>query len=180
MKESTVIVLLVAGFAVLFWAFSKGFISASPTGLGINPSTGQAYGVVNVPQPSTNYSGYLAASTAPGVSSALNQIFGGIGTGLSSWLSGGGSSTPVVNQGPIAPPASAPSASAQPTGPTPSGFFSGASANPVLSASAAVGPAIAPDLSYDATQNSAFDYAGLSSANAFDPNYSLMDPGYSV
>lgn len=176
MKDSTILILVIGGLALLFWASSKGFISASPTGLGINPATGKAYGTIAVPQPSTNYSGYLAASTAPGVTSALNALIGGLGSTTSSWLAGSGAATPTVGQGATNPSSSAPSAAAQPVGPSSSYFYSGAYLNPISSPSAAVGPAVAPELSYGATSGAAFDYAGLASSNAVDPSYSLTIP----
>jgi hypothetical protein len=169
MKDSTVLIVVIAGFALIFWAFSKGFLSASPTGLGINPQTGKPFGVVNIPQPSQNYSGYLAASTAPGVSTALNGALSGIGAGLnnlfSGWI-GGSSQVQGVNQGAVNPPASAPSAAAQPVGPTAQIF------GPF------VGPVAYPDVSYNATPGSAFDYAGLAADNVYDPTYSLQDPAF--
>lgn len=176
MKESTVIVLIVAGVAALFWAMSRGLlgVGVGPTGLVANPATGHLAGAITVPQPTQNYSGYLAASTAPGVASALNSIFGGIGSSISGWLSPSGSSnTPYVNQGPIAPSPEAPSAAAQPGGPLPDGFFSGASQNPVVASSAFVGPVVAPDLAYGATSGLAFAYDGLAADNAPDMSYSL-------
>lgn len=182
MKDSTILILIVGGFALLFWAFSRGLLTASPTGLGINPATGRAYGTVAVPQPSQNYSGYLAASTAPGVASALNGALSGIGVGLnnlfSGWLGSSNTGSGGGNQGPVAPAASAPSAAAQPSGPTPGSFYSGASAPAMLNATAytPVGPVVPPDVSYAATPGSAFDYQGLSVDNSYDPSYSLQDP----
>ena len=177
MKDSTIIILVVAGAAILFWAASRGLfgVGIGPTGLAANPATGRLGGAITVPQPTQNYSGFLAASTAPGVASALNSILGGLGGTISGWLAPSGDNSPVVNQGPMQPTGSAPSAAAQPGGPFPVGFFSGASNNPVISPSAAVGPAVPPDLSYGDTAGSAFDYSGLAAANSFDPNYSLME-----
>jgi hypothetical protein len=174
MKDSTIVILVIGGFAVLYLAFSRGFLSASPTGLGLNPATGQAYGTINVPQPSTNYSGYLAASTAPGVSSALNGALSGIGSGLNNLFSGwfGGSSQTPTAANQTATPAS-PSLGAQPAGPNYGPFLD---ATMLQGTSNPVGPVNNPDLAYAATSGLAFDYAGLANANSPDSTYSLMDP----
>lgn len=176
MKDSTIIILVVGGLVVLFWAVSKGFIST--TGLGVNPATGQPYGVIAVPQPTQNYSGYLAATTAPGVASALNGALSGLGNLFSGWINNPTSTPSSVNQGPVAPASSAPSQAAQPSGPTSPSFYSGASAPAQLNATAyaPVGPVVAPDLSYTATPGSAFDYAGLAASNSYDSTYSIQDP----
>lgn len=178
MKDSTVILLVVGGFVLLFWAFSKGIITAGvgPTGLGVNPATGKPYGVITAPQPSTNYSGYLAATTAPGVSGALNGALSGIGSGLNNLFSGwfgGQSSNPTPSASNQIASANSPALNAQPAGPVAAPFdfastFQGTS-NPV-------GPVVNPDVSYNATNWSAFDYNGLAASNSPDMTYSLMDP----
>lgn len=189
MKDEGWIVLIVGGFVLLFWAFSRGLIGGGvgPTGVAVNPQTGVASGAIQVPQPSSNYSGYLAATTAPGVASAVNTIIGGLGTTLSGWFSGG-SNAPQVAQGPAAPASAAPSAAAQPAGPTPinpitgGNFYAGANAPAMLNATAAtpIGPITAPDVTYDATSGSAFDYNGLSGSNAYDPTYAMLIPDTGV
>jgi len=166
MKEETVIILVVAGFALLFWAVQTGLIKT--VGGGINVGGG-----VVAPQPSVNYSGYLAASTAPGVSSALNSILGGLGTSIAGWLSpepSTATNTPFVNQGPMLPASQAPSAAAQPSGPTPSAVVA---AQTVQNTPVPVGPVVDPSVSYLSTNQNAFNYIGLADANAVDPNYSL-------
>lgn len=168
MKDSTIIVLIVAAVALFFWASSRGLlgIGLGPTGLIANPATGAQSGAIAVPQPTQNYSGYLAASTAPGISSALNSIIGGIGGGLAAWLSPSGGRSPVVSQG--ANPNS-PAYAAQPQ------TYS------VPDSGTLVGPQLDPiaGLSYQgATVGSAFDYAGLAGANAYDPNYDLSTPAW--
>ena len=183
MKEDTGIIVIIGGFILLFWAFSRGLIGSGigPTGIAVNPQTGVASGAISVPQPTQNYSGYLAATTAPGVSNALNTLVGGLGTTLSGWFSGG-SNPPQVAQGPAAPAVQAPSQAAQPSGPTPinpitgGGFFAGANAPAMLNATAAtpVGPITDPSVTYDATSGSAFDFGGLAASNSVDPTYSLM------
>lgn len=173
MKDSTVIILIVGGFALLFWAMSRGLLTGTPTGLGVNPATGRPYGVITAPQPTTNYSGYLAATTAPGVSSALNGALSGIGTGLNNLFSGwfGGASTaPSPNQ---TASASSPALAAQPNGAVYGPFVDASTfqgtANPI-------GPVINPEMSYNSTSGSAFDFYGLANANSPDMTYSLMDP----
>jgi hypothetical protein len=171
MKDSTVILLVVGGFVLLFWAFSKGFLTASPTGLAINPQTGQPYGAIQVPQPATNYSGFLAATTAPGVGQALNTIIGGLGTGLSAWISGGAApNVPTPGQ---SASVNSPALAAQPTGALYGPFVD---ATTFQGTATPVGPIVDPTASYNSTSGLAFDYSGLSSANSFDPTYSLLDP----
>lgn len=160
MKEGTVIILIVGAVAVLFWAVSTGLIKT--TGGNI-----QLGGGIVAPQPSSNYSGYLAASTASGVSSALNGLLSGFGNMASGWFSPSGSGGGTTVQGQVAVPTS-PALSAQPSGPnvaTPSTY---ASYDTSL-----VGPQISSDVSYDATSGAAFDYYGLSDSNSYDPEYSL-------
>lgn len=165
MKAGVIIAVVVGAVAIIFLAVNRGLISS---GVGISVGAGgstSAKGIV-APQPATNYSGYLAASTAPGVSSALNGLLSGLGSGFGSWLGGGGGSTPGPNQG--ANPAS-PSLGAQPSGP------SLATQNAPIGG-ALVGPQIDPitGLTYDATSGAAFDYSGLAADNAYDPTASLQ------
>lgn len=181
MKDSTIILLVVAGGALLFWAVSTGLIRTTGGAIPVGPQGQIPSGAIYAPQPSTNYSGYLAATTAPGVSTALNSALSGLGTGInhlfSGWLSG--------------------SAAAQPSAVSPSGGPNAAqtapSDTPALAASAGqiygpfmsqadlqgtsnpVGPIVDPAVGYAATSGAAFDYSGLASANSYDPGYSLQD-----
>jgi hypothetical protein len=169
MKEETVIILIVAGVALLFWATSSGLLKVTGGAVPVG-NTG-----ILAPQPSQNYSGYLAASTAPGVSSALNSIIGGLGTSLGAWLSPSGSPPPPVGQGASS---ASPSGAAQPIGvPNPAIQPTSISPSASLVGPTLVGPQIPPldGTSYDATLGSAYDYNGLSAANSFDPSYSLME-----
>jgi hypothetical protein len=163
MKDSTIIILVVAGVAVLFWAVSTGLLKTVGGPVTV-PGTN-----ILAPQPTQNYSGYLAASTAPGVSSALNGALSGLGTGLNHLFAGWfgsptGSSAPTpIKQG--SNPAS-PSLGAQPVGP---------SASTIAAQTAEgsfVGPQI-PEIGYEVTSGSAFDYSGLAADNGYDPAYSL-------
>lgn len=176
MKEGTTVLLIVGGLALLFWAFSKGLLGVVPTGISINPATGQPYGAIAVPQPSTNYSGYLAASTAPQVSSVLNGALSGLGQGVnhlfSGWFGGSSQTPPTANNVGVAP-TSTPALAASPSGPSPS--YGVLTAD--MGTSTPVGPVIDPILSYNTTSGAAFDYTGLAAANAPDPGYSLTDPG---
>lgn len=178
MKDSTLIIIIVAGAAVLFWAVSSGLINSG----------------IQVPQPAQNYSGYLAASTAPAVSNAINSVLGGLSNSLSGWLSGGGPTAPATAAGtPGIAPASAvqaavaaaassqisttdspvssslisPTFAAGPSGPDLSGLV--ASVQPPSNS----GPVVDPSLSYNATTQNAYDYSGLASANPYDAGYSL-------
>lgn len=161
MKDSTLVIIVVAVAAGLFFAFRNGFLSSSPTGLGINARTGLPSGNITVPQPATNYSGFLAASTAPQVSNALGGFITGLSSSALAWLS--------PKQGQVVPPQSgastvSPSLGAQPSGPwSLSDVWGGA----------LVGPQIDPVISYDSTNGSSFGYDSLAADNAFDPMYSF-------
>jgi hypothetical protein len=159
MKDSTIIIILLGGAALLFWAVSTGLIQTTGGAVRVGPQ-GAVSGVV-APQPAQNYSGFLAASTAPGVSSALNSALSGIGNAFSAWLTPH-NPTVAAGQGPVS--ATPPTLSAQPSGPV------GATI-----AGASVGPIIPPELSYDATTGAAYDWMGLANANSFDPSYSLQE-----
>ena len=151
MKENTVIILVVAVAALLFWAISTGLLKT-----GVNVGGG-----IVAPQPSQNYSGYLAASTAPAVSGALSNAVFGLSSAFTSWLhpSGGSSApTPAGQQA----SATSPAGPAQPAGSTYASYDD-----------SLVGPQIDPIMSYGATPGSAFDYSGLAASNAYDPSYSL-------
>jgi hypothetical protein len=177
MKESTIIILVVAGVAALFWAVQTGLIKV--TGGAVNVGGG-----IVAPQPSQNYSGYLAASTAPGVSGALNAILGGVGSTLSSWLAPANANPAAPTPAQVAASVGPVPGSIQPTSATigtqlVSPSFAGPSgpslANLMPSYSATpIGPQTDASLNYDSTTGNAFDYNGLSGANAYDPAYSLM------
>jgi hypothetical protein len=117
-----------------------------------------------VPQASQNYAGYLAASTAPAVTSALSGFLTGLGNLSTSWFHG---STPVGQS----PSSAAPQGAQQQV----SGGV-GPNLPAPISAYAPAPQTQITDLSYDGnTTGSAFNYGGLSSDNSFDPLYSL-DP----
>lgn len=161
MKTGTVIAVVGGAVVLLFWAASRGLINA---GVRVNPS-GTVTGIV-APQPSQNYSGYLAASTAPAVTGAINTALSGLSSSLSAWLHPTGSPSVPPAQGATT---SSPSLAAQPSGPT--------TDQGVVASGAFVGPQVPPDLSYNATPGSAFDYSGLALDNSFDPEASL-EPQY--
>lgn len=160
MKEAPLIAIIVGGVALLYLAVKSGWIGANPTAA-IPVGKG-----VYAPQPAQNYSGYLAASTAPGVSNALNGIISGIGGAVSGWLH-----SPSVNTPAPAVRAAAPTGANQAvsTGVGPS--------NP-LGISNSNDPALWTDpLLYDNTNVTSFAYDQIAADNAFDPSYSLMtDP----
>lgn len=173
MKDSTVIIVILAGAALLFWAVSTGLIQTTGGAVRIGNT-----GIV-APQPNQNYSGYLAASTAPGVSGAINNALSGIGSGVGNLFAGwfGGSAPSTTPPNNSATPNS-PAMAAQPSGP---GQTTSEQYGPtVQQLTAPVGPVVDPQLAYAATAGSAFDYTGLSSANSYDSSYSLTDPAFSV
>jgi hypothetical protein len=166
MKAGAIVAIVIGAVVVIFLAVNRGLIS-SGVSVGVGPggvTTGK--GIV-APQPSQNYGGYLAASTAPGVSSALNGALMGLGGAFASWMH---ETTPPgttpIRQG--ASPTS-PSLGAQPIGVTTSDAPIGGSL---------VGPQPATlsnlQLTYDAgTSGAAFDYAGLAGDNSWDSAASL-------
>jgi hypothetical protein len=160
MKDNVIVIAVIAGVALLFWAVSTGLIKTT----GGNVAIG---GGIVAPQPAQNYSGYLAASTAPAVSNALSGAVSGLSSSLSSWLSGlGGSTATPVGQ---AANPNSPALAAQPIGPQ---------VIPTLGSYA--GPQVDPLLAYDSTSGSAYDYAGLAGANSYDPSYDLSTGAYSA
>ena len=152
MNTGTALVLVGGAIAILFLATSKGLISsgAVPVGRG-----------VYAPQPAQNYSGYLAASTAPGVSGALNNILSGLGSGLSGWLSRK-TNVPAPNVQAAAPTGGYQAVS---TGVGPS--------NPTGTSDSWDSMLWQDPLAYDNTNQVAFAYDPLAVDNAYDPNYSL-------
>lgn len=149
------IVAIVGGILVaLYFAASRGLIgSGVPVG---------RTGIV-APQPGTNYSGYLAATTAPQVSGILNTLLSGVNSAAHSWLAPSNSpSTVGPNQGASA---NSPALFASPVGPMDTTMIS--------ATGTLVGPQIPPDVQYNATPGSAFDYSGLAADNSYDPNASL-------
>lgn len=117
-----------------------------------------------IPQASQNYGGYLAASTAPAVSSALSGFLTGLGNLTTSWFHGSN------------PPQTASPSAAQPQG-AQQYNSGGVGVNMPLPVSVygATAPVVISDTSYDNTTGSAFNYGGLAADNSFDPLYSL-DP----
>lgn len=158
MKTGAVIAIVVGVLAVLYLAVSRGLIGS---GVAIGPG-GQQRGIV-APQPGSNYSGYLAATTAPQVSGILNTVLSGVNSAFHSWLAPSAPAAVPPAQGASA---NSPSLFAQPSGPAPQPSMYSAP-------TALVGPQIDPALQYDQTSGAAFDYAGLSNDNSFDPNASL-------
>jgi len=170
MKDSTILIVVVAGAALLFWAVSSGLIKTSGGAIPVGHT-----GVV-APQPSSNYSGYLAANAAPAIAGSINAAISGLGSAFSAWISP--SSGPNVTPGQVASPSS-PSAAAQPSGPALVSQLSKSaptSSGYATYSDALVGPQIDPSVSYASTPGLAFDYSGLAADNAFDPAYSLQDP----
>jgi hypothetical protein len=162
-KDGVIVVIVLAVAAGLFFAFKSGFISP---GLGMTAG-GKQVGTIAVPQPTQNYGGYLAATTAPAVSAGIGNLL----TAGSHWIAGlaspAASATPAVASG--ANPAS-PTLAAQPAGPN------NASQAAMIAAEGmgtTVGPMVDPQIAYDATAGSAFDWAGLSADNAWTSDASL-------
>lgn len=167
MSTGGVIAIVLGAVVLVFLAVNRGLVS-SGVQVGIGPSGATSTRGIVAPQPSTNYGGYLAASTAPGVSSALNGALTGLGSGLASWFRPAPTSAPVVSQGANS---ASPSAAAQPVGVQ--------TTNMPISG-ALVGPQITPisGLSYDATSGAAFGFGDLSAENAWTAADSLETPAY--
>jgi hypothetical protein len=159
MKDSTLLIIvgaLVVGFLVVF-----------------KYNTGVATGkTILAPQPSQNYGGYLQATTAPSVSSAISSMISGLGSSVGGWL--GKSSSPSIATAGIA------AAGQVGAGIAPrliSGGPAGAAApNAPVQLIAPIGPITDPGLSYNATDYSSFDYGGLAYNNSYDPSASLNFP----
>lgn len=156
MRTGAVVAIVAGVLIALYWAFSRGIIGSG--GLGVRASGG-----VIAPQPSSNYSGYLAATTAPQVSGILNTVLSGVNSGLHSWLAPAQAATPA----PTPAPAASPALAAQPQGP------SGLNDSALFYSATPVGPQVDPTVSYAATSGAAYDLGGLASQNAFDPSSSL-------
>lgn len=161
MSTGGTIALVVGVLAIFYLAINRGLIN-SGVQVGIGPGgVTSARGIV-APQPSSNYGGYLAASTAPGVASALNGALTGIGSSLASWVHGSPAPAgPAPAQGASY---NSPSMAAQPSGPVGS-YVAGST----------VGPVIDPVVSYDATSGAAFDYPGLAADNGYDASVALSN-----
>lgn len=163
MSTGGIVALAIAAVAVIFLAVNRGLISSGvQVGVGAGGVT-STKGIV-APQPSSNYGGYLAASTAPGVSSALNGALTGLGSAFAGWFGGSPAPTKPVQQGATS---NSPSLAAQPIGTTDA---------PI--GGALVGPQPASlsglQLTYDSgTTGAAFDYTGLANANSWDQSSSL-------
>lgn len=159
MKAETALILVGGLIALLWFASAKGLIAsgAVPVGKG-----------VYAPQPAQNYSGYLAASTAPAVSGALSTILSGVAGGLSAWLH---------------PKSSTPAPAVRAAAPTSAGYNGSGGVGPSNPLGISTDdPAYQAMISgysdqmragYDQTSGSAFSYDALALDNAFDPNYSL-------
>jgi hypothetical protein len=152
------IAIVVGAVVVIFLAVNRGLIT-SGVQVGVGPGGVTTTRGIVAPQPTSNYGGYLAASTAPGVSNALNGALTGLGHAIAGWMNPPTSVPASPSQGASA---ASPSLAAQPIGP------SGA-----VAAGFAVGPQIDPSVGYGVTSGAAFDYAGLAGDNSFDPNASL-------
>ncbi len=159
MKEAPLLAIVIGGFALLYYAMKSGWIGPNP-GAAVPVGRG-----VYAPQPAQNYSGYLAASTAPGVSNALNGLLSGIGGALSGWMHTKPTNTPANVQ--AAAPTGAFQAASTGVGPS----------NP-LGLSDSNDPFLWTDpMAYDNTDVTSFSYDALAADNAYDPTYSLMlDP----
>lgn len=154
MKTGAVIAIVIGIVAVIYYAFSRGIIGSGAV---------VAPGGILAPQPSSNYSGYLAATTAPQVSGILNTVLSGVNSGLHSWISPATPNAPA----PTPAPAASPALAAQPSGP------SGLNNSALFYSATPVGPQVDPTVSYAATSGAAYDLGGLASQNAFDPSSSL-------
>lgn len=171
MSTGGVIAIVLGVGAVIFLAVNRGLITA---GVQVPVGVGGQRGIV-APQPAQNYGGYLAATTAPQVSSLLGTAISGLNNAFSSWLHPTTVAKPAPQQGANV---SSPSMAAQPSGPS----YVSASTNTFIAAEAAntptpIGPVIDPNMSYNATPGSAFDYSGMAFDNGFDPNASLEAAG---
>lgn len=155
MKEAPLLAAIVGGFALLFLAMKYGWIGGNP-----NAAIPVGKGVY-APQPAQNYSGYLAASTAPGVSDALNGLLSGIGGAVSGWMH--------KSQNVPAPAVQA----AAPTGAYQAVSTGVGPSNP-LGISDSFDPALwSNPIAYDNTDVTSFSYDPLAADNAYDPTYSL-------
>jgi hypothetical protein len=152
MREGTTVVVVGAVALGLLYIFGRQ--SAAQQNLAASVALGRTQ---IVPQAASNYSGYLAASTAPAVSTALNGFLTGLGNLGTSWLHGS-SSTSVGS-----PSAAQPQGAQQQLS---GGVGVTANSNYNLI------PPISP-IAYDNTSGSAFNYQGLSYDNGFDPTYSM-------
>ena len=161
MKDSTLIIIVVAVAAGLFFAFRGGFLAPSPTGIAVNARTGLPSGNIAVPQPAQNYSGFLAASTAPQVAGALGNFISGAASSALAWFSPKNPPPPPPQQGASTV---SPSLGAQPSGP--------AVPSPLYGTEAYVGPQVDPVMAYP-MDGASFGYASLATDNGFDPTYSL-------
>jgi hypothetical protein len=160
MKEGGVIAIVAGVVIVLWFAVNKGLIQARAVPVGAG---------VYAPQPAQNYSGYLAASTAPGVSGALNSILSGVGGAVTAWLKKGPSNpAPAVS-------AAAPGMGGYlgSGGVGPSNPMGTIDQNDPAYLAMLAGNTDAAAMAYDQTTNNAFAYDALAADNAYDPNYSL-------
>jgi len=188
MKSGAIVALIIGALALVYLAVSRGLISS---GVQVSSTGGviSQRGIV-APQPTQNYSGYLAATTAPGVSGAINGALSGLANAFSSWMSKPPSQNPPVSSPAALPGAQTvasavgtgvgsifggPSLAAAPSGPSIDavGILPTDISNYDLAALSNVGPVVDPAVSYTATDQAAFDYSGLALDNAYDPSASL-------
>ena len=172
MSTGGTIALVIGVLAVFYLAINRGLIN-SGVQVGVGPGGVTSTKGIVAPQPSQNYGGYLAASTAPGVSSALNGALTGLGSAFAGWF---GPTNPIASPAQGASPNS-PSGAAQPSGPSVAAGAAVAAATPGGGSYAEdgwiIGPQVDPAVSYNSTAGSAFDYSGLASDNGYDPSVAL-------
>lgn len=169
MNTGAVIAIVVGAVVLVFLAVNRGLVS-SGVQVGVGPGGATSVRGIVAPQPSSNYGGYLAASTAPGVSAALNGAFTGLGSALAGWFSPP-HSAPLSAQG--SSPTS-PAGPAQPTGPA-----TAVETQSAVIGGALVGPQVDPIVSYNSTSGSAFAWDSLAADNAPDVSASL-ESAYTV
>ena len=168
MNTGAVVAIVIGAVVLVFLAVNRGLVN-SGVQVGVGPGGVTTTRGIVAPQPSANYGGYLAASTAPGVAGALNGALTGLGHALAGWL------TPPTT------PQAAPSLFAQPSGPSAASAAAIAGGIGIATPGGgtyaedgwAIGPQIDPVISYNSTGGSAFDWAGLSADNAYDPSAAL-------
>ena len=177
MNTGAVVEIVIGAVVLVFLAVNWGVVNAGVQ-VGVGPGGVTTTRGIVAPQPSANYGGYLAASTAPGVAGALNGALTGLGHALAGWLT-----PPTTPQAAPAQGASAssPSLFAQPSGPSAASAAAIAGGIGIATPGGgtyaedgwAIGPQIDPVISYNSTGGSAFDWAGLSADNAYDPSAAL-------
>lgn len=173
MKTGAIIAIVAGALILIFWATSRGLIQS---GVQVGP-TGTQRGIV-APQPAQNYSGYLAATTAPQVSGILNGLLSGLSGSVSSWFGKSAAPQPVAQGTNANSPALAATGSAGVAASilntTNQQYIATLSPSTYSDpGSTLIGPQVDPALQY--AGGSAFDYAGLAADNAYDPAASMGD-----